>query len=51
VLGRPGVFLNTAGDIELLPRVLEAAELFEKRPTDAQMTALLERTRAEPLFV
>jgi aryl-alcohol dehydrogenase-like predicted oxidoreductase len=51
VLGRPGVFLNTAGDIELLPHVLDAAERFEKRPTDAQMTALLERTRSEPLFV
>jgi aryl-alcohol dehydrogenase-like predicted oxidoreductase len=51
VLGRPGVFLNTAGDIELLPRVLDAAERFEKRPTDAQMTTLLERTQAEPLFV
>jgi aryl-alcohol dehydrogenase-like predicted oxidoreductase len=51
VLGRPGVFLNTAGDVELLPRVLEAAERFEKRPTDAQMTALLERTQTQPLFV
>jgi aryl-alcohol dehydrogenase-like predicted oxidoreductase len=51
VLGRPGVFLNTAGDIELLPRVLEAAERFENRPTDAQMTAMLERTQTEPLFV
>ena len=51
VLGRRGVFLNTAGDIDLLPRVLDAAECFEKRPTDAQMTTLLERTRTEPLFV
>jgi aryl-alcohol dehydrogenase-like predicted oxidoreductase len=51
VLGRPGVFLNTVGDIELLPRVLDAAERFEKRPTDAQMTAFLERTQTEPLFV
>jgi aryl-alcohol dehydrogenase-like predicted oxidoreductase len=51
VLGRPGVFLNTAGDVDLLPRVLDAAERFEKRPTDAQMTALLERSRTEPLFV
>jgi aryl-alcohol dehydrogenase-like predicted oxidoreductase len=51
VLGRPGVFLNTAGDIDLLPRVLDAAERFEKRPTDAQMTALLERTQTQPLFV
>ncbi len=51
VLGRQGVFLNTAGDIDLLPRVLDAAERFEKRPTDAQMTTLLDHTRTEPLFV
>ena len=51
VLGRPGVFLNTAGDIDLLPRVLEAAERFEKRPSDAEMEALLERSQTEPLFV
>jgi len=51
VLGRPGVFLNTAGDIDLLPRVLDAAERFEKRPGDAEMTALMERSQAEPLFV
>jgi aryl-alcohol dehydrogenase-like predicted oxidoreductase len=51
VLGRPGVFLNTAGDIHVLPMVLDAAERFEKRPTEAQMTTLLERTRSEPLFV
>jgi aryl-alcohol dehydrogenase-like predicted oxidoreductase len=51
VLGRPGVFLNTAGDIDLLPRVLDAAGRFETRPTSAEMTALLERTRSEPLFV
>jgi len=51
VLGRRGVFLNTAGDIDLLPRMLDAAERFEKRPTDAQMATLLERTRTEPLFV
>jgi aryl-alcohol dehydrogenase-like predicted oxidoreductase len=51
VLGRPGVFLNTAGDVDLLPRVLDAAERFERRPTDIQMAALLERSRTEPLFV
>jgi aryl-alcohol dehydrogenase-like predicted oxidoreductase len=51
VLGRPGVFLNTAGDIDLLPRVLDAAERFENRPTDKEMAALLERTQTEPIFV
>jgi aryl-alcohol dehydrogenase-like predicted oxidoreductase len=51
VLGRPGVFLNTAGDIDLLPRVLDAAERFANRPSDAEMNALLERSQTEPLFV
>jgi aryl-alcohol dehydrogenase-like predicted oxidoreductase len=51
VLGRPGMFLNTAGDVDLLPLVLDAAERFEKRPGDAQMAAMLEREKTEPLFV
>lgn len=51
VLGRPGVFLNTAGDVDLLPRVLDAAERFEKRPTEAEMKTLGERSQTEPLFV
>ncbi len=51
VLGRPGVFLNTAGDVDLLPRVLDAAERFGKRPDDAAMRSLLERSKTEPLFV
>jgi len=51
VLGRPGVFLNTVGDVNLLPKVLDAAERFVKRPDDGAMTALIERTDTEPLFV
>jgi aryl-alcohol dehydrogenase-like predicted oxidoreductase len=51
VLGRPGVFLNTVGDVNLLPLVLDAAERFEKRPTDAEVGAMLERSKTEPLFV
>jgi aryl-alcohol dehydrogenase-like predicted oxidoreductase len=51
VLGRPGVFLNTVGDVNLLPLVLAAAERFEKRPTDAEVGAMLERSKTEPLFV
>ena len=34
VIGRPGIFLNTAGDIHLLPRVLDAASRFTQRPSD-----------------
>src|SRR3977135_2084931 len=29
VLGRPGIFLNTAGDVNVLPKVLDAAARFE----------------------
>jgi aryl-alcohol dehydrogenase-like predicted oxidoreductase len=50
-LGRPGIFLNTVGDVDVLPRVLDSAERFEKRPADADMATMLERARAEPLFV
>ncbi len=51
VLGRPGVFLNTVGDVDLLPRVLDAADRFEKQPTDSEMMAMVDRSKAEPLFV
>jgi len=51
VLGRPGVFLNTVGDIHILPMVLDAAERFETRPTDQEMHGLVEQWQAEPLFV
>src|SRR5207245_9729937 len=33
VLGLPGVFINTAGDPGLLPKVLDAASRFEPPPT------------------
>jgi aryl-alcohol dehydrogenase-like predicted oxidoreductase len=51
VLGRPGMFLNTAGDVDLLPLVLDAAERFEKRPDESRIAAMLERARSQPLFV
>src|SRR5260370_230163 len=51
VLGRPGMFLNTAGDIDLLPRVLDAAERFANRPTDSEIKTLLAPSQSEPLFV
>jgi aryl-alcohol dehydrogenase-like predicted oxidoreductase len=51
VLGRPGIFLNTVGDVDLLPRVLDAAERFEKPPDDDAMSDMLERSKAAPLFV
>jgi len=51
ILGNPQVFINTAGDIHILPRVLDAAQRFETRPADAQMNELTQRLEMEPLFV
>lgn len=50
VLGREGVFLNTVGDLQLLPHVLQAAERFRHRPSDEAMQALVERRSLTPLF-
>jgi aryl-alcohol dehydrogenase-like predicted oxidoreductase len=49
-LGVPGVFLNTAGDLGLLPKVLDAASRFERRPTDAEMAAMVDAARVTSLF-
>jgi predicted aldo/keto reductase-like oxidoreductase len=51
ILGRPGFFLNTLGDINLLPKVLDAASRFEGRPSDAVMQADVEALGMSPLFV
>jgi len=50
VLNRPGVFLNTTGDIHLLPHVLDAASRFREAPSDAMMRATADRLGLEPLF-
>ncbi len=50
-LKQPGIFLNTVGDINLLPKVLEAASRFQTGPSDEEMQALVERLKMEPLFV
>src|SRR5215213_5955617 len=36
VLGREEVFLNTAGDLTLLPKILDAAERLAGRPSEAE---------------
>lgn len=50
VLGRPGVFLNTVGDIHVLPKVLDAARRFEDRPSDEAMKRVFEEREMAPLF-
>jgi aryl-alcohol dehydrogenase-like predicted oxidoreductase len=50
-MSRPGVFLDSVGDVDVLPKVLDAASRFTEAPDDAAMSALVDRTAAEPLFV
>lgn len=51
VLGRDDLFLNSAGDLELLPRVLDAAARFEQPPSADEMDELVERKRMSSMFV
>ncbi len=51
VLKRPGIFLDTVGDIHLLPKVLDAASRFQAGTTDEEMQVMVERLGMEPLFV
>jgi len=54
VLKQPGIFLNTVGDIHLLPKVLDAASRFKPDatgPTDEEMQKLVDRLHMIPLFV
>lgn len=52
VLGRPGIFLNTVGDIHLLPMVLDAAGRAgeQPRPTEDEMATQVARMEMAPLF-
>ncbi|MSQ23878.1 MAG: aldo/keto reductase [Chloroflexi bacterium] len=50
-LGRSGIFVISVGDVQLLPKVLEAAERFERAATDGDVQAMVNRLSMEPLFV
>lgn len=50
VLGNEQIFLNTVGDIHLLPKVLEAADKFDLRPDDDTMRADIKKYCITPLF-
>src|SRR5437763_1565493 len=50
-LGEPGIFVISTGDVNVLPKVLEAAERIERRPADAELERMVERLQMEPLFV
>lgn len=50
VLRRPGIFLNTPGDIHVLPKVLDAASRLDEAPTREQLDREMSELEPEPLF-
>jgi aryl-alcohol dehydrogenase-like predicted oxidoreductase len=50
VLGHPDLFVITAGDMQVLPKMLDAAHRFEARPTDAEMAADAAELDVQPIF-
>ena len=50
ILGIPDIHINTAGDLTLLPRILEAAGRYDRRTSDDEMTTMLTTQRMTSLF-
>lgn len=52
VLARPDVFLNSAGDVNIAPRIFDAAERFDrtKALSDEEMHRFVAEAGLEPLF-
>ena len=49
-MGLPESFLITAGDMQLLPKMLAAAYRYEKRPSDSEMKAVRDEFDIQPIF-
>jgi aryl-alcohol dehydrogenase-like predicted oxidoreductase len=49
-LGLPESFLITAGDMGLLPKMLAAASRYQKRPSAAEMKAIMDEFDIQPIF-
>lgn len=50
LLARPGIFLNSVGDVDLLPAVLRAANELGEAPSDEIMAALSEKVGFASIF-
>jgi aryl-alcohol dehydrogenase-like predicted oxidoreductase len=50
VLSRPGIFLNSVGDIHVLPKVLDAAARFDEGMNQENFVGAIDQISVEPLF-
>lgn len=51
VLGIPEIFLNTVGDLQVLPKFLKAASIFERRPSEESMNNVVKDMKMQTLFI
>lgn len=49
-MGLQGSFVITAGDMQFVPRMLQSAERFEQRPSDAEMQLLVNEHGIQQVF-
>ncbi|MCE7742856.1 MAG: aldo/keto reductase [Candidatus Heimdallarchaeota archaeon] len=49
-LGLESSFLITAGDMDILPKIIKAAELFKERPSEEDMKTLVENNDIQLIF-
>jgi aryl-alcohol dehydrogenase-like predicted oxidoreductase len=50
VLGHPGFFMNTVGDVHILPKMLDAAARYDGPISNEEMARLVESLQMRPLF-
>jgi aryl-alcohol dehydrogenase-like predicted oxidoreductase len=48
-LGLSSSFLITAGDMRILPKILDSASRFERRPSDSEMNAIVDEHDMQPI--
>jgi aryl-alcohol dehydrogenase-like predicted oxidoreductase len=46
----PDAFINTAGDLTLLPKILDAASRYQRQPSDKEMEEMVSAARVTSLF-
>lgn len=49
-MAQPGIFLNTSGDVRILPKFLKAASRYEKAPSLSELQQMLSSQEATPLW-
>jgi len=49
-MGLPDSFVITAGDMQLLPKILDAANRYEGRPANEKMEAIMDEFDIQPIF-